>query len=149
MPTSRDPEKAARQLANLRQNAAVTHGARSEELIRPLRERYFAELTEELPHAKPREVLLLANRLAKMELYEAFIDERGVIRHRRRGDVFPAAVESERLAVAFEKQYALLLERERQHDKPQSIIGSWQLPERSQPAPVDQTTARSCRDRRC
>ena len=36
-----------------------------------------------------------------------------MIRHRRRGDVFPAASMAEKLAAAYERQAAVLFDRER------------------------------------
>ena len=113
MPLSSDPAKREAQLANLRSTSAVTHGATSEQRIRPLRERYLAELAEAFPSATAPELAIQAQRLAQLELLGAFLDERGVIRHRRRGDVFPAASMAEKLAAAYERQAAVLLDRER------------------------------------
>ena len=121
MPTSRDPAKRSRQLANLRNAPAapagnrrtLVHGAHSEIAIRELRERHVTELAEAFPSASRHEVAIMAHRAAQLELLGAFVDERGVIRHKRRGDIFPAAGFMDRIAQAFERQYALLLDRER------------------------------------
>jgi hypothetical protein len=112
MPASRDPVKHEAQLANLRQNAAVTHGAYSDAAIRPARERHLAELVEAFPNATHAERTIQAQRLAQLEQLGAFLDERGVIRHRRRGDVFPAASLAEKIATAYERQAAVLIARE-------------------------------------
>jgi hypothetical protein len=112
MPLSQDPEARARQLANLRSTSAVQHGANSEQLIRPLREKYLAELAAAFPNASAAELAIQAHRLAQIELLGAFLDERGVIRHKRRGDVFPAVSMAEKLAAAYERQHAAMRERE-------------------------------------
>jgi hypothetical protein len=117
MPASRDPVKRQAQLANLRNGKTPTHGAQSEVRVRPLRERYLAELAVTYPNATDHELVIQAQRLAQLELLGAFLDERGVIRHRRRGDVFPAASLAEKIASAYERQAAVLAERERQHGK--------------------------------
>jgi hypothetical protein len=101
MPLSADAQARSRQVANLKQNNPAlsrTHGAQSEQAIRPLRERYLAELAEEFPHASPRTLVIQAARLAKLELLERFVDERGVIRHQRRGDIFPAVQMAEQIS---------------------------------------------------
>lgn len=129
MPRSSDPAKAAVQLANLKQNrpdASKTHGAYAEDRIRPHRERHLAELTEAFPSATEAELAIQAQRLAQLELLGAFLDERGVIQLRRRGNVFPAASMAERLAAAFEKQHAMLLQREQVSSQPASKIAQWQ-----------------------
>jgi hypothetical protein len=113
MPTSKDPAKAAIQAANLRRTAATTHGAYSAAVIRPARERYLAELAEAFPSASAAEVAIQAQRLAQLEQLGAYMDERGVIRHKRRGDVFPAAALAEKLAAAYERQASILAQRER------------------------------------
>ena len=91
---------------------ALQHAAYSAGAIRDARERYLAELTEAFPAASAQELVIQAHRLAQLELLGAFVDERGVIRHKRRGDVFPAAQFMERVATAFERQHALLVQRE-------------------------------------
>ena len=113
MPLSNDPSARQKQLANLKTTAATTHGAQSEQAIRPLRERFVVELSAAFPSATKAEVAIQAQRLAQLELLGAFLDEFGVIRHRRRGDVFPAAAMAERIAANYERRAAVLLERER------------------------------------
>jgi hypothetical protein len=118
VPLSQDPEKRANQLANLKTTSAIKHGARSEERVRPLRERHVAELAKAFPSATELEVAIQAHRLAQLDLLGAFMDERGVIRHKRRGEVFPAAGLMEKIATSFERQQAILLERERTKGAP-------------------------------
>jgi hypothetical protein len=112
VPLSKDPESRSKQLANLRQNAATKHGAFSEVAIRPARERYAVELAEAFPSASAAEVAIQAQRLAQLEQLGAYLDERGVIRHKRRGDVFPAATLANQIASSFERQNAILMARE-------------------------------------
>jgi hypothetical protein len=114
MGSSSDPVKRAAQLANLRQNAAVKHGATSEAKVRPLREQYLAELRQEFPNASERRLLIQAHRLGQLELLGIFADERGVIRHRRRGDVFPAAALAERIATSYLAEHDRLEQQERE-----------------------------------
>ena len=95
------PEARARQLANLRADGAMKHGAHTDAKTQPLRERYLAELRSEFPDAAERRLIIQAHRLAQLELLGDFADERGVIAHRRRGTVYPAAAMAERIATAF------------------------------------------------
>jgi hypothetical protein len=114
MPTSRDPVKAARQRENLRVGNP-SHGAYSEAAIRPARERHLAELARAFPNATHAEVTIQAQRLAQLEQLGVYLDARGVIAHKRRGTVYPAAQLAERLAAAYERQAAVLLAREQSH----------------------------------
>jgi hypothetical protein len=100
VPLSSDPQARKAQLANLRKGQPV-HGALTESRTRPLRERYLAELRGEFPTANERRLIVQAHRLAQLELLGDFADERGVIAHRRRGTVYPAAAMAERIACAF------------------------------------------------
>ena len=113
MPLSSDPQARERQLGNLKRTAATTHGAKSETQIRPLRERYVAELRAEFPNASERRLIIQAHRLAQLELLGAFTDDRGVIRHKRRGDVFPAAALAEKVASAYLAEHERLEAAER------------------------------------
>ena len=69
---------------------AVTHGATSEQLLAPLRERLREQLRVDFPGMDERVVAMLASRLAKIERAEAFLDERGIIKNDD-GDVYPIA----------------------------------------------------------
>jgi hypothetical protein len=83
------------------ESIAETHGAYSERRVGPLRERYLAELKVEFPRASERRLVIQAHRLGQLELLGRFTDERGVIRSRRHGNVFPAATLGERIAAAY------------------------------------------------
>lgn len=110
MPLSNDDFARRRQLRNLKH--APVHGAYSETRLAPLRERYAVELKQRFPSADPPEIALLANRQAQLTLLAEWQDRRGLLANRQRGTVFPAVALHERIAAAFERQYALLRERE-------------------------------------
>lgn len=112
MPLSQNDQARAKQLANLRKPGAPIHGAYSAAALEPARERHQTNLVKTFPHALPTEIAILAERLAQLELLGSFLDERGVIAHRRRGTVVPAAAFAEKLAAAAERQLAVLLARE-------------------------------------
>ena len=123
MPLSSDPAARARQLANLKSTSAVKHNAYSETAIRPIRERLVTELTKAFPSATSEEIATQAMRMAQLEALGIYLDERGVIAHKRRGTIYPAAVFAEKLAAQFERQHALLLERERERGRPSPLAG--------------------------
>ncbi len=100
MPISRDPTNRAIQEANLRRGNP-THGATDEKLIRPLAEQYLAELTGEFPRASERVLRLQARRLAKLDRLASYLEGTGEIRHKRRGEVFPASQLEESITSAF------------------------------------------------
>lgn len=107
MPASKDPVKHARQVANLRRGNP-THGASSEAIIRPLAEAYLAELVKEFPKASERVLKVQARRLAKLERLGVYLDGKGEIRHKRRGEVFPASAHEERISAAYLAEHARL-----------------------------------------
>jgi hypothetical protein len=93
---------------------ATAHGAYSEAKVRPLRERYLAELRVEFPSASERRLRLQAHRLAQVELIGRFTDERGVIRSTRTGEVFAAAALGERLAASYLAEHDRLEAQDRE-----------------------------------
>ncbi|MGC2375375.1 MAG: hypothetical protein WA484_16030 [Solirubrobacteraceae bacterium] len=94
---------------------AETHGAYSERRVGPLRERYLGELRVEFPNASERRLVIQAHRLGQLELLGRFTDERGVIRSRRHGNVFPATTLGEKIATAYLAEHDRLEQREREH----------------------------------
>ena len=115
MPLSHDESARARQLANLRRPGAVIHGAHAESRVRPLRERFLAELHAAYPAVPLADLNSQAERQALIALYSDYVDERGPIRHRRRGELFPAAQELARLLAAHEKRSVELHALQREH----------------------------------
>jgi hypothetical protein len=111
MPLSPNPEARKTQLANLKANAHHIHGAHSETALAPLRAGYASELAEAFPSASKAEISRPAHRQA-LHVLAAWMDKHGVLANKQRGVPFPAVQLHERIAAAFEKQYALLRERE-------------------------------------
>jgi hypothetical protein len=101
---------------NLKQNSSAsrTHGAQSETRVAPLREKHLADLLKTFPSANEHRLVIQAHRLAQLELLGAFTDARGVIRHKRRGDVFPAAALAERIATSFLAEQDRLEQQQRE-----------------------------------
>ncbi|MFA9269965.1 MAG: hypothetical protein ACEQSX_04290 [Baekduiaceae bacterium] len=99
MPLSDDPEKRARQLANLRRgNPApqgntrrLVHGGRtrSEQTLEPLRTEMAVGLRRDYPGLDDRRLAILADRLARMESARRWLDgQDGVVRGKD-GEPFP------------------------------------------------------------
>ena len=100
MPLSSDPDARSRQLANLRSDGAVRHGAGSEALIRPLAETYLDELLEEFPAASERVLRLQARRLAKLDRLSSYLEVKGKIATSAAANV-PASALEESITAAF------------------------------------------------
>lgn len=120
MPLSNDPEKRARQLANLqRGNPAphgntrrLTHGTRSERRLEPLRIEMAAGLRCDYPDLDDRRLAILADRLARMESGRRWLDAQdGVVRNAK-GEPWPVVALIETWARQAE-QILADLERER------------------------------------
>jgi hypothetical protein len=99
--------------ANLLRNGAVTHGAYSGELIREATREHLANLSAQLPNASREELTVQAVRMAQIERLTAYVEAKGLIRNQRQGTVFAAADLLAKLSTQFERQHALLLDRER------------------------------------
>lgn len=82
MPLSSDPDARRAQLANL---DGTKHGAKSEVVLAPLRERYAVELAQTFPSAARAEIVLLAHRQAELDVLESWMDQRGLLSNRQRG----------------------------------------------------------------
>jgi hypothetical protein len=102
------------EIARQRGGPNYQHGAYSQKL-QPLREGYLAELSREFPHGSERRLIVQASRLAKLDALDRFTDERGLIRHKRRGEVFPAAALAEKISVAYLAEHERLEAAEREH----------------------------------
>jgi BMFP domain-containing protein YqiC len=101
MPTSKDPVKRARQVANLVPGGNQSHGAKSEAIIRPLAQAYLVELQREFPDASERVLKLQARRLAKLERLAGWLERKGELANQRRGTVYPASSLEESITAAF------------------------------------------------
>ena len=96
------PESRARQLANLKpQTAAVKHGAYSAERLKPVRARVLAELAASFPGVRTDWLEMAAAKRARIVLIQEFVDERGIIKHRQRGEFYPVLSLLERLETAY------------------------------------------------
>jgi hypothetical protein len=112
MPPSRDPEKRAAQLRNLRPDAALKHGAYAEAKLEPLRERFAAELAEQFGAvASEDELRLAADRRAKVEVINEWLAKRGLLADRRTGKPRSVMQLGDRLQTAYERQLAELRRR--------------------------------------
>jgi hypothetical protein len=87
---AKTPEARARQLANLTPRAAIRHGAYSAEKLAPERERILGELLVSFPGVRRDRLELAAAQRARIVLLQAYVDERGLITHRGRGESPPA-----------------------------------------------------------
>jgi hypothetical protein len=103
---------------------AVTHGARSELQLAPVRERHVAELHRQYPKLDGRRLVLLADRLARIEVATAWLDQRdGVVRNKD-GEVFAVVGEVERWSSRAEKVIAEV-EAEHRRDRRFDHLGGY------------------------
>ncbi len=101
---------------------AVTHGAHSEAQVAPLRAQFLDQLRRRLPAVDPELLVVQAHRQAQLTLLSEWIDQHGIVRSARTGDVFAAAAFAERLASSFERQHDRLREIQREADEAASVI---------------------------
>jgi hypothetical protein len=122
MPLSNDPHKRVVQLANLKHPSNVRHGAYDPARLAPLRERYQLELAEAFPSASEAEIGLLAHRQAQLHVLADWQCSHGLLANRQRGIPYPAVALHDKIATAFERQYAALREREdARGDQPENL----------------------------
>ena len=107
MPASKDPTLRANQLANLRPNAAVRHGAHAAKDIEPLRVEHLARLRERFPSADDALLAIQAERAAQLDLISEYLGRRpgvgAVMRNRRTAVVWPAREYAAKLQSAYER----------------------------------------------
>jgi hypothetical protein len=135
--TSDEPDKLARgqnpgaanliEPAGLRNDRAVRHGAHSEQLVAPLRERFLLELRERFNAVDDDLLVVQAHRRAQLELLSAWLDEHGVVRGGKRGEITAAATFAERIASSYERQHERLvaLQREAETVDPQAALDAY------------------------
>ena len=105
MPTSKDPKRRQAQLRNLRADAATTHGAYSEANVGPLRARFAGELAAQFGSvASPEEIEIAADRRARIEVINDWLDRRGVMADKRSGRPREILAPLERSQAALERQ---------------------------------------------
>jgi hypothetical protein len=83
MGLSSDQQARQKQLANLRPGARTVHGAQSQTLLEPLRERHRAELLADYPAIGSRRLALLSDLFARIELASSYLDRAGLVKDRR------------------------------------------------------------------
>ncbi|MHB8234310.1 MAG: hypothetical protein ACYDHT_06615 [Solirubrobacteraceae bacterium] len=84
------PEARARQLANLQPRAPLKHGAYSPAALAPERERVLGEMLASFPGVRRDRLELAAAQRARIVLLQAYVDTVGIIKHRGRGETYPA-----------------------------------------------------------
>jgi hypothetical protein len=99
---------------NLRSDAALKSGAYSKAIVRPLAEKHFTELLEAYGDvATERELKLDAWQEAQASLAADFVAERGIVRHQRRGEVYPVVQLLHSLTASLQRRYDVYRERQR------------------------------------
>jgi transcriptional regulator with XRE-family HTH domain len=99
---------------------AMTHGAHSERHIAPLREKHAAELRVSYPRLDDRRLVLLADRLARIEAVSAWLDaQEGIVRDHN-GEVYAVVKELERWTSRAEQ---VLADVEAEHRKARRYEG--------------------------
>jgi hypothetical protein len=68
----------------------MKHGAYSAEMLAPERERVLAELLASFPGVRRDRLEIAAAQRARITLLQAYADTVGVLRHRGRGEAYPA-----------------------------------------------------------
>lgn len=94
---------------------AAKHGTRGEVLLAPVREEHLKVLRGDYPDIDDRRLVLLADRLARIDLATAWLDgQKGLVRNKQ-GEVFGVVREVEKWASRAE---AILAEAEKERRKP-------------------------------
>jgi hypothetical protein len=88
---SKDPEKRARQLANIgKGKPAPIHGAYSAAVLEPETQRILDELTARYTGVPHDRLEVLAHHRARITVLTAYVNAKGIIRNQQKGEVFPA-----------------------------------------------------------
>lgn len=101
MPLSSNSDARARQLANLQPRAPLKHGAYSAERLQPERERILGELLASFPGVRRDRLELAAAQRARIVLLQGYVDSVGIVKHRGRGETFPAVTLLQREEAAY------------------------------------------------
>lgn len=108
---SSDPEKRARQLANLKSNAHGSHGLYDKSRLAPLAEEHTVALRQVFPDADDRLIAAQAQRAAAIDLAWAWIAENGIVRTKA-GDPFPVVALWRRLLADSDAAHKALREQQ-------------------------------------
>ena len=71
------------------QRLALKHGARSERSVAPIREQVAVQLAPLFPTLSEPELLIMADRLARVHLIQVWLDEHGIWKDEKRGELQP------------------------------------------------------------
>ena len=82
---------------------AATHGAKSELTLAPAREHHMQRLIQDYPGLDNRRLALLADRLARIDLASAWIDQQQSVVRNKSGDVYPIVRDLEKWAARAEQ----------------------------------------------
>lgn len=85
---------------------AAKHGAKTEQLVAPRREAHLTVLREDYPHLDERRLILMADRLARIDLATAWLEQQKSLVANKQGDVYPVAREVEKWAARAEQVLA-------------------------------------------
>lgn len=99
---------------------AVTHGATSERRLAPVRERQVGELRASYPRLDDRRLVLLADRLARIEVASEWLDRQAGIVRNADGEVYAVVKEVERWSARAEQ---VIAEVEAEHRKARRFEG--------------------------
>ena len=89
---SKDPAARQRQLANVGHGKpSAIHGAYSPAKLAPIRKAILSELTATFPGVRQDRLELAAAQRARVVLLQDYVDQRGIVRHRKHGTTVPAA----------------------------------------------------------
>ena len=100
---------------------ALRHGAKSEQLLAPMRERHAESLRKDFPALDDRRVALLADRLARVQAASRWLDEQDGIVRDDRGEPYPILRELERWASRAEAALREVEEEHRQANRPNAL----------------------------
>jgi hypothetical protein len=96
---------------------AMTHGVHSEKRVAPLREKHVVALRESYPRLDDRRLVMLADRLARIEAASAWLDgQEGIVRDAD-GEVYAVVKELEKWTTRAEQVLAIVEAEHRASDR--------------------------------
>lgn len=132
-----------KQLASLRANGAKPcnqrakkSGTRSDVTLRPLREHFVGMLRERYPELDEIRLTLLADRLARVSVGSAWLDEQGNVVRNRQGAVYDVANQVEKWASRAE-QILAEIDRERAAKTSLDLAAHWATSDADQEQEAD------------
>lgn len=114
-------EAQAKQLAALKPRAAVRHGAYSATELQPEYERVLQELVASFPAVRHDRLHIAAEQRARITLLGRYIHQVGLIRHRGRGETFPAVALLQREETTFRAELTKIEDLQREAGEAQRV----------------------------